>query len=269
LPELVEAVAGLAGEPFFTLGWGANLLVADHGVSSPVVVLEQAFDHIRTTSDSVEAGAGAGLPSLVGEARRAGASGWCFLEAVPGTIGGGLRMNAGSADTGLWDRVLEVEAVTPDGDVVRLTRRDANPTYRHVDVPEGWVFVSGRFELTPGDAEAVEAAHFERRRLKVTTQVYDLPSCGSVWKNPEAEFGSAWELVDAVGMRGARSGDAQIAEKHANFIANIGDARAVDVLHLMGETRRRVLEQFGIPLEPEIRFWGFEPDELAAIGVVS
>ena len=115
----------------------------------------------------------------------------------------------------------------------------------------------------------IEAEHFERRRRKVATQVYDLPSCGSVWKNPGAGWGTAWELVDAVGMRGARTGGAQITEKHANFIANLDRAKAEHVLALMRETRRRVLEQVGVALEPEIRFWGFETEELECVGAVS
>ena len=267
--HLVEALAELAGEPFLTLGWGANLLVADRGVTSPVLVLGDELDSIRTSPGRIEAGGAAGLPALVGEARRIGAEGWCFLEAVPGSIGGGLRMNAGSADTGIWDRVIEAEAVTPDGEIVRLTAAEARPTYRRVEIPEDWVFTSALFETAPGDPEAVEAEHFERRRRKVATQVYDLPSCGSVWKNPGAGWGSAWELVDAVGMRGARTGGAQITEKHANFIANLDRAKAEHVLALMCETRRRVLEHVGIALEPEIRFWGFETEELQSVGAVS
>jgi len=267
--HLVEALNDLAGEPQLTLGWGANLLVADRGVTNPVLVLGDELDSIRTSPGLIEAGGAAGLPALVGEARRMGAEGWCFLEAVPGSVGGGLRMNAGSADTGIWDRVIGVEAVTPEGEVVRLTAADARPTYRRVEIPEDWVFTAARFETRTGDPEAVEAEHFERRRKKVATQVYDLPSCGSVWKNPGGEWGSAWELVDAVGMRGARAGGAQIAEKHANFITNLDRARAEHVLELMRETRRRVFEQVGIALEPEIRFWGFEPDELRSVGAVS
>ncbi len=264
--QLTEAVADLAGEPFLTLGWGANLLVADRGVSRPVLVLGGELDSIRVSSGQIEAGAAAGLPALVGEARRMGAEGWCFLEAVPGSVGGGLRMNAGSADTGIWDRVIDVKAVTPKGEIVELNVTDARPAYRRVEVPEEWVFTAARFETTPGDPEAVEAEHFERRRKKVETQVYDLPSCGSVWKNPGREWGSAWELVEAVGMRGARAGGAQITEKHANFIVNLDDAKAVNVLDLMRETRRRVLEQIGVALEPEIRFWGFEEEELRVGG---
>lgn len=269
VPQLIEALGGLSGEPHLTLGWGANLLVADRGVAQPLLVLGDELESIQTSPGRIEAGGATGLPALVGEMRRIGAEGWCFLEAVPGSVGGGLRMNAGSADTGIWDRVIEAEAVTPDGEIVRLTVADARPSYRRVEIPEAWVFTAARFEARTGDPEAVEAEHFEWRRRKVATQVYDLPSCGSVWKNPGAGCGSAWELVDAVGMRGARSGGAQIAEKHANFIVNLDNARAEHVLELMRETRRRVFEQEGIDLEPEIRFWGFDADELRSVGAVS
>ncbi|MGW8283157.1 MAG: UDP-N-acetylmuramate dehydrogenase, partial [Gemmatimonadota bacterium] len=264
--DLTEAVIELAGERFLTLGWGANLLVADSGVTCPVLVLGGELDSIRTSEGRIEAGAATGLPALVGEARRMGAEGWCFLEAIPGSVGGGLRMNAGSADTGIWDRVVDVQAVTSEGEIVRVNAAEARASYRRVEIPEEWVFTAARFETRPGDPDAVEAEHFERRRRKVETQVYDLPSCGSVWKNPGAEWGPAWKLVDAVGMRGARTGGAQITEKHANFIANLGGAKAENILDLMRETRRRVLEQIGVALEPEIRFWGFEPEELKSVG---
>ena len=248
------------------LGGGANVLVSDSGVDEPVVVLGGDFGYVEQGDTWIDAGAAAGLPTLVGEARRSGLAGWSFLEAVPGTVGGGLRMNAGSADTGLWDRVVWVEAMTPAGETVRLTRADARPGYRTVDVSEAWVFLGARFDATPGDPTEVENLHFDRRRMKVETQVYDLPSCGSMWKNPGAPWGSAWELVERVGMRGARRGDAQITERHANFIANLGAASAADVWWLMAETRRRVREQVGIDLEPEIHMWGFSTDELSAVG---
>jgi len=267
--ELVVALTDLSGEPHLTLGWGANLLVSDRGVASPVLVLGEELESIRISPGVVAAGAAAGLPALVGEARRMGAEGWCFLEAVPGSVGGGLSMNAGSAEVGIWDRVIDADAVTGDGELIRVSAAEARPSYRRIEVPEDWVFTAARFETRPGDPEAVEAEHFERRRRKVATQVYDLPSCGSVWRNPGGEWGSAWELVEAVGMRGARAGGAQITEKHANFIANLGGAKAEHVFELMCETRRRVLEQIGVALEPEIRFWGFEAEELRLVGVVS
>ncbi|MFW6039629.1 MAG: FAD-binding protein, partial [Gemmatimonadota bacterium] len=170
---LVEALAGLGGAPYRVLGRGANLLVSDRGVAERVLVLAGEFGGLRVGGDHIEAGGAAGLPALVGEARRAAFAGWSFLEAVPGSVGGGLRMNAGSEEVGLWDRVEWVEAITPDGDTVRLTASEARPGYRTVGVPESWIFVGGRFAATAGHAEDVETEHFERRRTKVETQVYD------------------------------------------------------------------------------------------------
>lgn len=264
--ELVEALAGLGGAPYRVLGRGANLLVSDEGVAERVFVLAGEFGALRVGRDHLEAGGAAGLPALVGEARRADFAGWSFLEAVPGSVGGGLRMNAGSVEVGLWDRVEWAEAITPAGETVRLTPAEAGPSYRTVAVPEPWIFVGARFAATTGDAEDVEAEHFARRRRKVETQVYDLPSCGSIWRNPGGPWAGAWQLVDRVGMRGARRGDAQIAERHANFIANLGQATAADVWWLMAETRRRVREETGVLLSPEIRLWGFSDEELAAVG---
>jgi UDP-N-acetylmuramate dehydrogenase len=263
---LAGALAGLSGAPYRVLGRGANLLVADGGVTERVIVLAGEFDVLRVGPDHIDAGAGAGLPALVGEARRAAFAGWSFLEAVPGSVGGGLRMNAGSAEIGLWNRVETAEAMTPAGETVRLTPTEARPTYRAVEVPESWIFLGARFAAMSGDAEAIEAEHLARRRTKVETQVYDLPTCGSIWRNPGGPWAGAWQLVDRVGMRGARRGDAQIAERHANFIANLGDATAADVWWLMAETRRRVREETGVLLSPEIRLWGFSGEELAAVG---
>jgi UDP-N-acetylmuramate dehydrogenase len=242
------------------------VLVADRGVAEPVITLAGQFDALTMDDDSIHAGAATGLPALVGDARRESRSGWDFLEAVPGSVGGGLRMNAGSAAEGLWDRVVWAEAMTPAGDRVRLDRAEVRPGYRSVDVPGEWVFIAATFSAPHGSADAIHAAHAERRRRKVETQVYELPSCGSIWKNPGPPHGSAWQLVANAGMRGAVRGGAQITERHANFIANIGGATAADVLWLMTETRRRVHEDAGLWLEPEICLWGFEAEELVGVG---
>ena len=267
--DLAAGLESLEGSRCRVLGWGANVLVSDRGVPEPIISLSGAFDYLEMAADVVDAGGAAGLPALVGDARREGRAGWDFLEAVPGTVGGGLRMNAGSAESGIWDRVVWVEALTPSGDRVRVQPEEAGPGYRSVQLPEEWVFTGARFAAPPGDPTAVNEVHAERRRLKVETQVYELPSCGSIWKNPGGPHGSAWAVVDRVGMRGAVRGGAQITERHANFIANLGDATAADVLWLMAETRHRVHEAEGIWLQPEICLWGFEPDELSSVGAAS
>ena len=267
--DLAAGLESLEGSAYRVLGWGANVLVSDRGVPEPIISLSGEFDYLEMAADTVDAGGAAGLPALVGDARREGRAGWEFLEAVPGTVGGGLRMNAGSAESGIWDRVVWAEALTPSGDRVRVQPEEAEPGYRSVRLPEAWVFTGARFAAPPGDPKAVNEVHAERRRLKVETQVYELPSCGSIWKNPGGSLGSAWAVVDRVGMRGAVRGGAQITERHANFIANLGDATAADVLWLMAETRRRVHEAEGIWLEPEICLWGFQPEELASVGAAS
>jgi len=263
--ELARALASCEAS-FRVLGWGANVLVADRGLEEPVLTLAGEFDYVQMSADGIEAGAAAGMPAVVGDARREHRAGWDFLEAVPGSIGGGLRMNAGSAETGVWDRVRWADAVIPSGEERRIVPEEAQAAYRSIALPDDWVFVAASFAAPVGDPETIQADHAERRRRKVATQVYELPSCGSIWKNPGPPHESAWELVDRAGMRGAVRGGARITERHANFIANIGGASAADVLWLMAETRRRVHDACGVWLEPEICLWGFDETELASVG---
>jgi len=264
--EVQSVLRELAGGPHRVLGTGANVLVSDEGVREPVLVLGGGLDRLEVAEDAIEAAGAARLPALAGAARREGRVGFHFLEAVPGTIGGGLRMNAGSREEWLWHLVEWVDAVTEEGRIERIAPQDAAPGYRTVGLPESWVFVRGRFRARPGDRIVVEDEHLRFRSRKVRDQVYELPSVGSTWKNPGPPHGSAWEVVDRVGMRGARRGDAQIAERHANFIVNHGEARAEDVVELMIETRTRAHERLGVWLEPEIKLWGFAPDLLVKLG---
>ncbi|MFQ5691186.1 MAG: UDP-N-acetylmuramate dehydrogenase [Gemmatimonadota bacterium] len=264
--ELVELLRSLDGAPYLVLGGGANILVADEGVRERVLLLGGEFDYVRAVEGAIEAGAATRLPAFVGAARREARGGFEFLEAVPGTVGGALRMNAGSRDVWLWHRTRWAEAMTPEGEIVRLDPDQAAPAYRSVGVPESWIFLRGLFDAPPGDPAVIGAAHREFRFAKVANQVYELPSVGSSWKNPGGGHGSAWEVVERLGMRGARRGGAQISERHANFIVNLGDARADDVLALMIETRRRAREELGLTLEPEIRFWGFDEERLRQVG---
>lgn len=255
-----------AGSTVRVLGTGANVLISDEGVPESVLVLNGDFDAMAVEENAIEVGAATRLPALAGAARRASRVGFHYLEAVPGTLGGGLRMNAGSREDWIWGQVEWAEAITGDGERVRVSPDDVSPRYRGVDVPEDWIFVAARLRAEPADPATVHGAHMNFRERKVEDQVYELPSVGSTWKNPVAPNPSAWEVVDAVGMRGARVGGAQIAERHANFIVNLGDARAEDVLELMAETRRRAHETMGLWLEPEIRLWGFAPEQLEQVG---
>ncbi len=264
-----DTLRDLGDDPYRVLGAGANVLVADRGVRLAILILGGELDYVKTQTDRIEAGAAARLPSLVGTARRSAREGFSFLEAVPGTVGGGLRMNAGGRDVWIWHRVIWADVLTSDRQELRLTPSEVGAGYRSVDVPAGWVFLGAAFEAPPGDADAIEETHRVFRDAKVRNQVYELPSVGSTWKNPAAPFGSAWEVVDRVGMRGATRGGAEISDRHANFIVNHGDATADDVLGLMIETRRRAHEELGIWLEPEICLWGFDREELQQVGAVA
>lgn len=267
--ELSALLREVEGERVRVLGQGANLLVADRGPGGPVLVLDGDFKAFAVHDATIRFGAAAPIAGVVQEARRCARSGLWILEAVPGTMGGALRMNAGTADEGIWERTLWAMAIWPNGETRRLRRADVRPSYRKIDLDRAAIFLGGELDAPVGDPAGIEEEHRRRREGKLTAQVYDMPSCGSTWKNPDPPAPSAWELVHRVGMRGARRGDAQISEKHANFIVNLGGARARDVVELMLETRRRVREQTGIELEPEIEFWGFEEDVLSELGVVS
>lgn len=265
--ELRALLAELGSARVLVLGLGANLLVADDGPGAPVVILDGEFKEFELGEETIRFGAGAPISGVVQAARRGARSGLWILEAVPGTMGGALRMNAGTAEEGIWDRTEWAEAMGADGQVRRLTRSDVRPHYRGIDLAPELIFLRGELQAPPGDAERIEMEHRRRRESKLAGQVYDQPTCGSTWKNPDPPAPPAWQLVDQVGMRGARRGGAQISEKHANFIVNLGGARARDVVDLMMETRRRVRADTGIDLEPEIRFWGFAADVLVELGV--
>jgi len=267
--ELRELLSEVRDQPIRVLGKGANLLVADEGPGCAVVVLDGEFKRHELLSDTIRCGAAAPISGVVQSARRAAREGLWILEAVPGSMGGALRMNAGTADRGLWDLVLWADAMWPDGVRKKLTRDDVNPRYRAIDLEPEAVFLWAEIAAPPGDAERIESEHRQRREAKLEAQVYDLPTCGSTWKNPAPPAPPAWKLVDQVGMRGARRGDAQVSTKHANFIVNLGKAHARDVVDLMAETRRRVLRETGIGLEPEIQFWGFTEEVLRELGALS
>jgi UDP-N-acetylmuramate dehydrogenase len=266
IEELRALLAERTGERVLVLGRGANLLVADEGPGAAVLMLDGEFRKLEVLERTILCGAAASISSVVQAARRAGRSGLWILEAVPGSMGGALRTNAGTAEDWIWSRTLWAELIWPDGRTQRVTAEEVKPRYRGIALAPDAIFLWAELAAPPGDPARVEEEHGRRRVEKLSAQVYDLPSCGSTWKNPPPPAPSAWRLVDQVGMRGARRGGAQISEKHANFIVNLGGARARDVVELMAETRRRVRAATGIELEPEIVFWGFSADVLRELG---
>lgn len=241
--------------PLAILGNGSNLIVSDSGVRGVVLALGGDFAAVSTEGARVRAGAGVHLPRLAAEVSRQGLAGLEFACGVPGTLGAGLIMNAGAHGADLAQVVVAAEVMWPDGSVERLERRRLDLGYRRSGLMgSGAVVLAATLELTPDAPAATGArvrAYLEHRKQ---TQPLHLPNCGSVFMNPPGDH--AGRLLQAAGCKGLREGDAQIAAKHANFVVNLGRARATDVLFLMTQARQRVQEQFGVRLVPEVKIWG-------------
>ncbi len=172
--ELRALLAEVSGERVLVLGRGANVLISDAGPGAPVLQLEGEFADHEVLDHTIRFGAGAQISTIVQTARRLGRSGLWILEAVPGTMGGALRMNAGTAEEGIWGRTLWAEAMWPDGSAKRLTREDVSPRYRGIDLDPAAVFLRGEVDAPAGDPERIEQEHLSRREAKLRAQVHCL-----------------------------------------------------------------------------------------------
>jgi UDP-N-acetylmuramate dehydrogenase len=258
LAALLSACEELA-VPVLPLGGGANLLVADRGVRGVVVKLPGGFGEESEAGIRLVLSAGAPPSRLVARAQKRGLVGCEFVAGIPGTLGGCVAMNAGTRAGEMKDVVTRVEIATAGG-AGWVPARDLGFAYRTSRLPEGGVVTRLEVALAEGDvaaAAAVMRADVERRRA---TQPLDRPTFGSTFRNPPGDH--AGRLIEAVGMKGHRAGNATWSTVHANFIVNLGGASARDVLALVNLARARVKDAFGIVLEPEVRLAGeFLADE--------
>ena len=237
--------------PVMALGLGSNLIVRDGGVPGVVIKLGKPFAKVETGEDClVSCGAGAHGILVASTARDAGIAGLEFLRGIPGTVGGFVRMNGGAYGSEVADILVDCDVVMRDGNLMRLTTRELNYSYRHSGLPEGAVVVAARFRGRPGDPEAIGARMDEIAEARENSQPLRTKTGGSTFKNPPGE--KAWQLVDAAGCRGLELGGAQVSEKHTNFLINTGNATSADIEQLGEEVKRRVYEQAGIELEWEI-----------------
>ena len=252
LDELVEELAD--GRPVEVIGLGSNLLVHDDGVDALVVKLAGELAAVRVEGDVLVAGGGATNAVCLHRARAAGLGGFEFASAIPGTAGGGVRMNAGAYGRE-WRDVM-IDAVVVDGAGPRtLTADELDLSYRHSGLGPGAVVAEVRFQLGPSTPEAVKATVAELLAQRKATQPTNKRTFGSVFKNPSVELG-AGRAIEECGLKGHRIGGAVISPRHANFIENAGGATSADCIALMTEARRRVHERFGLELEHEVRFLG-------------
>jgi UDP-N-acetylenolpyruvoylglucosamine reductase len=254
--ELQEALkwAREAGVPVEVIGLGSNVLVHDDGVDA--LVLRLAGELVAAEVDGNELVAGGGAPNAVclHRARAAGLAGFEFASAIPGTAGGGVRMNAGAYDRE-WRDVL-VDALVVDADGSRtIPVVELGLSYRRSALEPGQVVARVRFRLEPGTPAAVKEKVAELLAQRKATQPTNKRTFGSVFKNPSAELG-AGRAIDECGLNGHRIGGALVSPRHANFIENAGGATSADCIALMTEARRRVDERFGVELEHEVQFLG-------------
>ena len=256
-PRDVEDLAGfLSGldpaVPVMPVGVGSNLIVRDGGVPGVVVRLPKSFARVEVESGKrVRAGGGAMGITVASKARDAGIAGLEFLRGIPGTAGGAVRMNAGAYGRECSDILIEATLVLRDGRVETWARERLGYTYRHSEVPEGAVVVEALFEGVPGDPAAIGAEMDRIAEEREASQPLRSRTGGSTFKNPPGS--KAWQLIDAAGCRGLQIGDAQVSEKHCNFLLNLGNASAHDIEALGEEVRRRVRAHSGVGLEWEIQ----------------
>jgi UDP-N-acetylmuramate dehydrogenase len=262
--EVEEALAWARQRelPVVTIGLGSNLLVADEGVKALVLRLDGQLASAEVRDDLLLAGGGAANAVCLHRARAAGLGAFEFACAIPGTAGGGVRMNAGAYGSD-WSEILVRALVVDDRGARWLAPGELGLSYRHSGLDQGQVVARAEFRLEPRDPEEIKARVAELQALRKAAQPTNKRTFGSVFKNPEHEL-TAGRMLEACGLRGYRIGGAQISPRHANFIENADGARAADAIALMAEARRRAHEQFGVELEHEVQFVG--PLELPELG---
>jgi UDP-N-acetylmuramate dehydrogenase len=240
--------------PIMILGKGTNLVVKDKGFRGWMVCLTQGLKKIHQEGDVVEAESGLPLQRLVQFTIQKGLAGLEPFFGIPGTVGGGLAMNAGAWGAELKDVLLSMTLMKENGEVVERSRQRLKFSYRTLALPVSWVILKGRFQLRKGKKEEILEKVRSYAEMRKRTQPLDTPSAGSIFKNPKE--GPAGKWIEEVGLKGFRMGQAMISDRHANFIVNLGKATAEEVIYLMEMVEKKIYEEKGISLEREVRVVG-------------
>ncbi len=259
--DSVTAWADAQGLAVYVVGLGSNLVFPDEGIEGVVIRFggELASWSVKATGDEAEVHVGAGAINahLVRGLLKQGWVGMEFLSLIPGTFGGAVVMNAGTKEKELSEILITADVWSAGPrTVVTQTTEQLGMSYRHSDLSEGDIVVSGVIAVEQGDVEAAAANMQMDKDRRNKTQPYRLASVGSTFANPEGDY--AGRLIEAVGLKGHQMGGAQVSELHANFFINKEEATAADFLGLMALARKRVREEFEIDLRPEVQFVGFD-----------
>lgn len=237
------------------LGAGTNVLAPDDGIRGLTIVLKDALEGMERISETaIRVMAGVTMSRAAVFAAGLNLGGLEFAHGIPGTIGGGVYMNAGAYGGEIKDVCTRVRIVDMDGNARWITNEEAAFSYRHSAIEDNpWIVVAAEFELTPKPEEEVWAKMKELIAKRRASQPLDLPSAGSAFKRPVGGYAAA--LIDQTGLKGFRVGGAAVSEKHAGFVVNLGGATAADVQELLKQVSDKVFERTGIRLEPEVRIW--------------
>lgn len=261
MPDRVEQVAEIIRLckkeqlSYFILGNGSNLLVSDDGYRGVIIQLYKNFAGIQVNGTEIRATAGALLSTIASAAKNASLTGFEFAGGIPGTLGGACVMNAGAYGGEMKDVLKEVTVMTGDGDILTLPAEKLELGYRtSIIKTAGYIVLEAVLSLKEGEKETITARMKELTEQRTSKQPLEYPSAGSTFKRPEGYF--AGKLIMDAGLRGYQVGGAQVAEKHCGFVINAGGATARDVVTLMKDVHDKVLDQFGVELEPEVKFLG-------------
>ena len=245
----------LAELPYFVIGNGSNLLVGDKGYHGIILYLGDGMDQIQVDGNRLTIQAGCLMSRIAREACEHALTGFEFASGIPGSIGGGVVMNAGAYDGELGQIVTKVWVMNEEGEILVLNNQDMEFGYRtSVIKKRPFIVVQVEMELQPGNQEEIAAKMTELNRRRRDKQPLQYPSAGSTFKRPEGYF--AGKLIMDSGLAGYQVGGAQVSEKHCGFVINAGDATARDVRTLMDNVRDIVYKKYGVTLEPEVKFLG-------------
>ncbi|MBP3885532.1 MAG: UDP-N-acetylmuramate dehydrogenase [Olsenella sp.] len=251
----VIAACREADVPYFVLGKGSDLLVSDDGYRGVIVAIADGLVNVTVDGNEICCQAGVPLHEASEMACDLGLSGLEFACGIPGSVGGACFMNAGAYDGCMADVLSSVCCLMPDGSTANIAVGDLDLGYRKSRVrDEGLVVLSATFALRPGDPEEIRATMDDLTQRRESKQPLEYPSAGSTFKRPEGYF--AGKLITDAGLKGYQSGGAAVSTKHAGFVVNLGDATAADVHAVIDHVQDEVERQFGVRLEPEVRFLG-------------
>ena len=259
IPESMEEVAEALDYarsnncPFMILGKGSNMLFSDEGYQGVIIEIGKGLEKIDIGNDGiVVAQAGISLSAMAAHLAKAGLSGFSFAGGIPGTLGGGITMNAGAYGGEIKDCIQSAKVLTEEGEILKLSKDDLQLGYRTSVIQKtSYIVLEGTFRFAKGDTETILEEMRDLNQRRRDKQPLEYPSAGSTFKRPQGYF--AGKLIEDAGLRGYRVGDAQVSEKHCGFVVNRGQATSADVRQLIREVQKKVKELFGVLLEPEIR----------------